>query len=111
MDSIRITITRDCDNDGTGGTVVDDAAAILGAMPDGTPIVDVLVAAFADAYGIHEVDEIPVSGYRNLAYRIRQYMTEIVSGFASKRAAEQAQAAAQQSVAAALGSVTILESE
>lgn len=111
MDSIRITITRYVTEDGTGGTVVDDAAAILGAMPDGTPIVDVLVAAFADAYGLHEVDGIPVSGYRNLAFRCRQHMTEIVSGFASKQASAQAQAAAQHSVAAALGSVTILESK
>lgn len=111
MDSIRITITRDCNEDGSGGTVVDDAAAVLGAMPDGAPIVDVLVAAFTDAYGIHRVDEKPVSGYRNLAYRIRQYMTDVVSGFASKQSAAQAQAAAQQSVAAALGSVTILETE
>jgi hypothetical protein len=111
MDSIRITITRGCKDDGTGGTVVDDAAAILGAMPDGTPIVDVIVAAFADAYGIHEVDEKPVSLYRNLAYRCRQYMTEIVLGFASKQAAAAAQSQAQATVAAALGSVTILETE
>ena len=110
MDSIRITITRGVNPDGTGGTVVDNAAAILDAMPDGTPIVDVLMAAFADAYGIHEVDSVPVSGYRNIAYRCRQYLTEIVSGFAAKQASAQAQEAARQSVAAALGSVTILES-
>ena len=111
MDSIRITITRSVNPDGTGGEVVDNAVAILGDMPDGTPIVDLIVAAFADAYGVHEVDDKPVSLYSNLAYRCRQYMTEIVSGFAAKQAAAQAQAAAQQSVAAALGSVTILETE
>lgn len=110
MDSIRITITRGCKEDGTGGIVVDDAAAVLGSMPDGTPIVDVLVAAFADAYGIHEVDEKPVSGYRNLAYRCRQYMTEIVAAYASKQAAVSAQSQAQAAVAQALGSVQILES-
>jgi hypothetical protein len=111
MDSIRITITRDCKEDGSGGTVVDDAAAVLGAMPDGTPIVDVLVAAFADAYGIHTVDEIPVSGYRNLLYRCRQHMTEVVAGFAAKQAAAAAHSQAQAAVAQAMESVTILETE
>jgi hypothetical protein len=110
MDSIRITITRNVNSDGTGGTIVDDAAAVLGAMPDGTPIVDLLVAAFADTYGIHRVEEKPVSGYRNLAYRCRQHMTEVVTGFAAKQAAVAAQAQAQATVAQALGSVQILES-
>jgi len=61
MDKITITITRGCDAQGVGGSVVDNAAAVLGSMPDGTPIVDALVAAFADAYGVHEVDGEPVS--------------------------------------------------
>lgn len=110
MDKITITITRGCDTQGNGGSVVDNAAAVLGSMPDGTPIVDALVAAFADVYGIHEVDGEPVSGYRNLSYRCRQHMTEVVSTFAAKTAAAQAQAMAQAVVAQALGSVTILES-
>lgn len=111
MDSIKITITRGVNEDGTGGTIVDNAVAILDAMPDGTPIVDVIVAAFVDAYGIHEVDGVPVSPYRNLAYRCRQFMTDVVSGFAAKQAIAQARLAAQQSVSAAVGSVTILEAE
>lgn len=110
MDKITITITRGCDSQGEGGSVVDNASAVLGSMPDGTPIVDALVAAFADAYGIHEVDEKPVSGYRNLSYRCRQHMTEVVAAFAAKTAAAQAQSMAQAAVAQALGSVTILES-
>lgn len=110
MDMITITITRGCDSEGVGGTVVDNAAAVLGSMPDGTPIVDALVAAFADSYGIHEVDGDPVSGYRNLSYRCRQYMTEIVASYAAKTAAEAAQSQAQAAVAQALGSVTIVES-
>jgi hypothetical protein len=110
MDKITITITRGCDAQGVGGAVVDNAAAVLGSMPDGTPIVDALVAAFADAYGVHEVDGEPVSGYRNLSYRCRQYMTEIVAAYASKQAAAAAQSQAQAAVAQALGSVQILES-
>ena len=110
MDKITITIVRGCDAQGVGGSVVDNAAAVLGSMPDGTPIVDALVAAFADAYGIHEVDEVPVSGYRNLSYRCRQYMTEVVASYASKTAAAAAQSQAQAAVAQALGSVQILES-
>jgi hypothetical protein len=110
MDKITIIITRGCDESGNGGTVVDNASAVLGLMPDATPIVDVLVAAFADAYGIYEVDDLPVNAYRNLSYRVRQYMTEIVSAYASKQAAETAQTQAQAAVTQALGSVVILES-
>lgn len=110
MDKIQITITRGCDESGNGGTVVDNASAVLGLMPDATPIVDVLVAAFADAYGIYEVDEVPVNGYRNLSYRVRQYMTEIVGAYASKTAAATAQTQAHSAVTQALGSVIILES-
>jgi hypothetical protein len=110
MDKITITITRGCDASGVGGTVVDNASALLGSMPDATPIVDVLVAAFADAYGIYEVDDLPVNAYRNLSYRVRQYMTEIVGAYASKTAAATAQTQAQAAVTQALGSVVILES-
>ena len=110
MDKITITITRGCDAQGVGGSIVDNAAAVLGTMPDGTPIVDALVAAFADAYGVHEMDGKPVSGYRNLSYRCRQYMTEIVAAYASKQAAAAAQSQAQAAVAHALGSIQILES-
>lgn len=110
MDKITITITRGCDSQGLGGSVVDNASAVLGSMPDGTPIVDALVAAFADAYGIYEVDGTPVSGYRNLSYRCRQHMTEVVAAFAAKTVSAQAQSMAQAAVAQALGSVTILES-
>jgi hypothetical protein len=110
MDKITITITRGCDAQGVGGSVVDNAAAVLGSMPDGTPIVDALVAAFADAYGLHQVNGEPVSGYRNLSYRCRQYMTEIVAAYASQQAAASAQSQAQAAVAQALGSVQILES-
>lgn len=110
MDKITITIIRGCDAQGNGGSVVDNASAVLGSMPDGKSIVDALVTAFADAYGIHEVDDKPVSGYRNLSYRCREYMTGIVSAYVSKTAAEQAQSQAQAAVAQALSSVTILES-
>ena len=110
MDKITITIVRGCDAQGAGGEIVDNAAAVLGSMPDGTPIVDALVAAFADAYGVQEVEGVAVSGYRNLSYRCRPYMTEIVAAYASNQAAASAQSQAQAAVAQALGSVTILES-
>jgi len=109
MDKITITVTRGCDSQGDGGAIVDNASAVLGSMPDGTPIVDVLVAAFADTYGIYEVDDVQVNGYRNLSYRVRQYMTEIVGAYAYKTAAATAQTQAQAAVTQALGSVVILE--
>jgi len=115
MDKIEIKITRNCDADGSGGEVVDYAAAILGSMPGGPLIVDAIVAAFAEAYGVHEVDvdgEMqPVSGYRNVSYRLRQHMTEIVSAYAQRQAQQVAAAQAQQAVSQALGSVTILDGE
>jgi hypothetical protein len=109
MDKIEIKITRNCDEQGNGGEVVDHAAAILGSMPGGPPIVDAIVAAFAEAYGVYEVDSVPVSGYRNMSYRLRQHMTEIVSAWAQKQAQQAAAAQASAAVSHALGSVTIIE--
>jgi hypothetical protein len=115
MDKIEIKITRNCDELGNGGEVVDHAAAILGSMPGGPAIVDAIVAAFAEAYGVHEVnvdgEMQPVSGYRNVSYRLRQHMTEIVSAYAQQQAQLAAQAQAQATVNQALGSVTILDGE
>lgn len=108
-DKITITITRGCDAHGAGGSVVDNASAVLGSMPDGTPIVDALVAAFADTYGIHEVDDKPVSGYRNMSYRCREYMTGIVAAFAAKQAAATAAQQATAAVDFAMNSVTVIE--
>lgn len=113
MDSIRIIITRDVNADGTGGEVVDNAAAMLGSIGE-TQVLDALAAAFADAYGVHEVaDENgnfqPVSGYRNMTYRMRQYATEIVTAYMQKIAAEQARIQAGQQSSAAMSAVTIIE--
>jgi len=109
MDKITITIIRGCDASGVGGTVVDEASAVLGAFADGSPIVDVIAAAFAEAYGLHSVDEVPVSPLRNVSYRLRQYMTEIVAAYASKTAASQAATAASGQVANALSKITIID--
>jgi hypothetical protein len=109
MDKIEIKITRNCDAAGNGGEVVDHAAAILGDMPGGPPIVDAIVAAFAEAYGVHHVDDAPVSGYRNVSYRLRQHMTEIVSAYAQRQAQQAAAEQAQAAVSQALGSVTIVD--
>ncbi len=113
MDKITITIVRGCDAQGVGGSVVDNASAVLGSMPGGVPIVDVIVAAFAEAYGLHEVEvdgEMqPVSGFRNVSYRLRQHMTEIVSSYAQRQAQQQAAQQAGAAVSEALGNVTILD--
>lgn len=113
MDKIEIKITRNCDENGDGGEVVDHAAAILGSMPGGPPIVDAIVAAFADSYGLHEIESDgemqPVSGYRNVSYRLRQHMTEIVSSYAQRQAQQAAAQQAGAAVSAALGNVTILD--
>lgn len=115
-DSIRIIITRNCNEDGTGGTVVDNAATVLGSIGE-TPVLDAVVAAFAEAYGVHEIpdpngeegDMIPVSGYRNMTYRMRMFATEIVTAYMQKQAASAAREQAGQQAAAALASVTVVE--
>lgn len=111
MDKMRLQIVRGCDESGNGGVVVDDASAVLGSLPDGTAIVDLIAAAFADAFGVHEVDGQPVSAYRNVSYRTRQYMTELVAAYASKQAAVIAQSQATSQVSSAMAAVSIIDEQ
>ena len=113
MDSIRIIITRGCDESGNGGEVVDNAAAVLASVGE-TPVLDALAAAFADAYGIHQVDDgegnlTPVTPERNITYRMRMFATEVVTSYMQKMAAEQAREQAGQQTQAALGATIIVE--
>jgi hypothetical protein len=113
MDAIRIIIKRDCDENGEGGTVVDDAAAVLGSIGE-TKVLDVLVDAFEDAYGVYEVDDgdgdlTPVSPERNMTYRMRMFATEIVTSYMQKMAANQARQQAGQQAGAAMTAVKIVE--
>lgn len=48
MDAIRIQTIRGCDENGEGGTVVDDASGI---MP--SPVLDALAAAMEAVYGLY----------------------------------------------------------
>ena len=115
-DSIRIIITRDVDENGQGGTVVDDASAVLGSIGD-TKVLDALVAAFEDAYGIHEIVEgegedetrTPVTPFRNVTYRMRMFATDIVKSYMQKTAAKQAREQAGQQSDAALSTVKVVE--
>lgn len=113
MDSIKIIITRDVNPDGTGGTVVDSAAAILGSVGE-TKILDALTAAMDDAYGRHAIpdengDMQEVSEYRNVSYRMREFATQIVTAYIQKVAAQQAREQAGQQSAAAIAAVEIVE--
>lgn len=109
MDKIEIKITRDCDAQGNGGTIVDHGAAILGNVAGNGPMVDAIVAAFQDAYGLHEVDGVPVTGYRNVAYRMRQHMTEVTTAYFKKTAIEAVSQQVESQVEQTLGSVTIID--
>lgn len=109
MDKIEIRITRNCDAEGNGGTVVDHAAAILGNVANNGPVVDAIVAAFEDAYGLHAVDGVPVTGYRNVAYRMRQFMTEVTAAYLKKTAITQVEQVVGQQLDQTLGSVTIVD--
>lgn len=113
MDSIRIIVTRDCDENGNGGEVVDNAIAVLGTVGQ-TTVLDALTAAFVDAYGIHQIDDgegnlTPVSGFRNVTYRMRLFATEIVTAYMQKVAGEQARQQAAQQANVAMAAVTIVE--
>lgn len=106
MDAIRIQIIRGCNADGTGGTVVDDASGVLGSLGN-TPILDMLAAAFVQAYGLPE----GMTTLRHISYRMRLYGTEILSAYAARVAAEQAAETARQQTAAAVAALTIVEHE
>jgi hypothetical protein len=118
MDSVRITITRGVSPDGTGGAIVDDASAVLGNLPDGTPVLDAACAAFAAAYGVHRIpaptEEDPeataaVTPFRNLAYRLRQHANEVVAGYVQQQAKEAATVQASAAVNAAFASVQVVD--
>jgi hypothetical protein len=113
MDKIEIKITRDCDAEGNGGTIVDHAVAVLGNVASNGPMLDAIVGAFQDAYGLHQVEAdgviTPVTGYRNVAYQMRQYMTEITTGYLRKLAIAQAEAAVNQHVSETLSNLTIVD--
>lgn len=109
MDKIEIVITRGCDAEGDGGTVVENAGALLGDVVGNGPMLDAIVAAFAAAYGVYEVDGVPVSLYRNLTYRVRTHITEITAAFLRKQAIEQFTEQVDSHVDATLGSVMIID--
>ena len=117
MDAIRIQIIQGCDESGNGGTVIDDATGVLGSLPSGTTILDALMAAMADAYGLEvpaptqeDPDNVQqLAPARNVSYRMRMFATDIVRSYANKTAAAAAAAAAQSDIAAALASVTIVD--
>lgn len=125
MDAVRIQIIRGCDAQGQGGTVVDDASGVLGAMPNGTPILDVVVAAFGDTFGLYrypnpdfdaeqpETEENPrtltVSPMRNVSTQMRLWATQILADYASRVAAQQAAEQARQQAEAATAAVQIVD--
>lgn len=109
MDKIEIRITRGCDAEGNGGTVVENAGALLGEVVGNGPMLDAILGAFANAYGVYTVDEVPVSLYRNLTYRIRTHITEITAAFLRKQAIEQFTAQVDSQVDQTLGSVMIID--
>jgi hypothetical protein len=118
MDRITITIEKDIELPG-GGTVVDRSIAELAAGPDGTPLLDVVTAAFADAYGVHslpdpadpESEPIPVSVYKNVSYQIRQFITGHTLAFAGRQIDAGATTQKNATSAAALGAVLVAEAE
>lgn len=124
MDAVRIQIIRGCDAQGQGGTVVDDAAAILPDLPNGTPVLDALAAAFGEAYGLtypnpfydpaqpeSEANPVsfPVTPFRNISLRWRLLAMEQLAAYNRRVATAAAVEAADGQYAETLAQVTILE--
>lgn len=107
MDAVRIQIIRNCDAQGKGGTVVDDASGVLA---DG--ILDQVAEAFESTFGLYsfnnpgfdpeqaESDENPrlltVNSLRNISTRLRLHAEEILKAHVTR----QLQAQMQQQQAA-----------
>lgn len=110
MDAIRIQIIRGCDENGEGGTVVDDAS---GVIPE--PVLDALAAAFQSSYGLYSYPNpdkpeeiITVSPLRNISTRMRLFGEEHLLAYDKRMrdAATEQQAAAN---AAAVKSSLIIK--
>lgn len=111
MDSVRVIITRNVNTDGSGGTVVDDAAALLQAMPDGSSALDGLMAAFATHYPIppsptgamvsdengNDVPEMrPAWGpIRHISMCIKNYAMNVMGAFIADQERKEAERKAQ----------------
>ncbi len=124
MDAVRIQIIRGCDAQGQGGTVVDDASATMGVMPSGTSILDVVMAAFADTFGLYQYQNpdfdagqpeteqnqrtLTVSPMRNVSTQMRLWATQILADYASRVAAQQAAEQARAQAEAATAAVVIV---
>lgn len=55
-DKIVVQFTRNTDADGNGGTIAESPGVVLGNSPTGPPMYDLVMAAYADAYPIPQVD-------------------------------------------------------
>lgn len=125
MDSVRIILTKDCDENGDSGKIVEDVVTILAPLPDNSSAIDALVAAFADAYPFETYDnpkfdsEQPESDtnpaklahapYRNFTIKLRKYSEEIVKPFLKKAMQKQLDAQAEAVAASVFGGVTVID--
>lgn len=99
-DKIQITITRGCDANGVGGVVADAPTVVLDTLPDGTPLLDVILLAFADSYPIAMIPgatpadpQIPsMTTIRNLSYQLRMFTNNVVGGWRANKKREAAAA-------------------
>lgn len=122
MDAVRIQIIRGCNAQGQGGTIADDASAVLA---DG--VLDQTAAAFQAQYGLYtyantafdaEQTEseansrnITVSPLRNISTRLRLFAEEATLAYAGSQidaAANQQKAAIAEAI---LGGRSIVENQ
>lgn len=100
-DSIKITITRDCAADGTGGTVADSVAAV---MPDG--LLDSILDTFDDRFPGRPAE---VSQERWYAVCLRRIASQYREQYLTKQEIESAAAQAADANRADDAAVTVVE--
>lgn len=106
--SIRISLSKD-------GQIIEDAEVEMPDFADGTPIIDLLAAAFVKRDGLYSYPnpafdaakpesgdenkkELSVNPYRNYLMRVRQFSTVVLNEYVKSLGVAQAVAAAETAV-------------
>lgn len=107
-DSIQIIISRDCNDDGSGGSIAENVKAVL---PNGQ--LDTLLDAFQSAYGLYKVDDgnggmVDVSKERNYTVRLKKFSEEVLSSYVIEHQKKSAIDYAKESVDQEISEIVIV---
>ncbi len=118
-DAIQVVLKENCNDDGTGGTVLDSPTVLL-------PVGELanLLQAYEDEYGMWEVDnpsfddqqpegpgnerQLPVGQPRNFAVRIRHFCESVFRAWGVKQARAAAETNAKAAAQATMDQITVI---